>query len=162
MFTKTSDIGYRMEKCIRHLLPEIVNKTKSCITDKVSTHSFNGFSTSIYKHMIINYLEHCHIENCYISHKKTEPPFTGCLQHHASMIGSPIHLIVRVLINWIAICMYSQVEYCVKLPLKIISNDLNERKKLLDLCHLTFTNVIIIMLKPWILWWPFGSDVHSS
>ena len=64
MFTKTSDrhnYGTRQQsaqilykyptrtdigrKCIRHLLPEIVNKTQSCITEKVSTHSFNGFST---------------------------------------------------------------------------------------------------------------------
>ena len=89
MFTKTSDQhnhGTRQQsaqilykyptrtdigrKCIRHLLPEIVNKTQSCITEKVSTHSFNGFSTYIKKHMISNYSEHCHIENCYICHKQ--------------------------------------------------------------------------------------------
>ena len=89
MFTKTSDqhnhgtrqqsaqIRYKYptrtdigRKCIRHLLPEIVNKTQSCITEKVSTHSFNGFSTYIKKHMISNYSEHCHIENCYICHKQ--------------------------------------------------------------------------------------------
>ena len=62
MFTKTSDRhnhGTRQQmvqilykyptstdirrKCIRHLLPGIVNKTQSCITKKVCTHSFNGF-----------------------------------------------------------------------------------------------------------------------
>ena len=43
-----------------------------------------------------------------------------------------INLIARLLINWIAICMYSQmhVEHCSKSPLKIISNGLNERKLL--------------------------------
>ena len=41
-----TDIG---RKCIRHLLPEIVNKTQSCITENVSTQSFNGFSTHIKK-----------------------------------------------------------------------------------------------------------------
>ena len=89
MFTKTSDQhnhGTRQQsaqilykyptrtdigrKCIRHLLREIVNKTQSCITEKVSTHSFNGFTTYIKKHMISNYSEHCHIENCYICHKQ--------------------------------------------------------------------------------------------
>ena len=47
------------------------------------------------------------------------------------MIGSPIHLIARLLINWIAMCMYSKMEYCFKSPLKIISNGLNERKKMI-------------------------------
>ena len=66
MFTKTSDRhnhGTRQQavqilfkyptitdigrKCIRHLLPEIINKTQSCIREKVSTPSFNGFSTYI-------------------------------------------------------------------------------------------------------------------
>ena len=94
MFTKTSDQhnhGTRQQsaqiiykyptrtdigrKCIRHLLPEIVNKTQSCITEKVSTHSFNGFSTYIKKHMISNYSEHCHIENCYICHKQNWASF---------------------------------------------------------------------------------------
>ena len=47
-----------------------------------------------------------------------------------SMIGSPIHLIAILLINWIGICMYSQFEYCSKSPLKITSNGLNERNLL--------------------------------
>ena len=94
MFTKTSDQhnhGTRQQsaqilykyptrtdigrKCIRHLLPDIVNKTQSCITEKVSTHSFNGFSTYIKKHMISNYSEHCQIENCYICHKQNWASF---------------------------------------------------------------------------------------
>ena len=36
--------------------------------------------------------------------------------------------------NWIAMRMYIQMEYCFKSPLEIISNDLNE-KQLLDLHH---------------------------
>ena len=80
MFTKTSDRhnhGTRQQsvqiiykyptrtdiesKCIRHWLPEIVNKTQSCITEKVSTHSFNGFWTYTKKtHLISNYSEHSH------------------------------------------------------------------------------------------------------
>ena len=58
---------------------------------------------------------------------------------------SAIHLIVRLLINWIAICMYIKMEYCFKSPLKNISNGFNERKKI-DLQSLTFTSMIIVML----------------
>ena len=46
-----------------------------------------------------------------------------------SMIWSPVHLIAKLLINWIAMCMYSEIEYCFKSPLKMISNGLNQRKK---------------------------------
>ena len=61
------------------------------------------------------------------------------------MIRSPIRLIARLLINCIAICMYSEMEHCSKSTLKIISNGLNERN-LLGLHHLT--SMIIIKLKP--------------
>ena len=75
-------------------------------------------------------------------------------------VSNYINLIARLLINWIVICIHSQMEYCHMSHLKIISNGLNDRK-LLDLHHLTFTSIIIIMLKPRFLWWPFGSDVDS-
>ena len=84
MFTKTSDQhnhGTRQQsaqilykyptrtdigrKCIRHLLPDIVNKTQSCITEKLYKK----------KHMISNYSEHCHIENCYICQKQNWASF---------------------------------------------------------------------------------------
>ena len=45
------------------------------------------------------------------------------------IIGSPIHLIAKLLINWIAMCMYSQMENCFKSRLKIIWIGLNDRKK---------------------------------
>ena len=32
------------KKCIRHILPCIVNKTPICISQKITTHSFDGFS----------------------------------------------------------------------------------------------------------------------
>ena len=47
------------------------------------------------------------------------------------MIGSPIYLIARSLINGIALYMYSQIEYYFKSPLKIVSNGLNEENKYL-------------------------------
>ena len=45
------------------------------------------------------------------------------------IIGSPIHLIAKLLINWTAMCMYSQMEYCFKSRLKIIWIGRNDRKK---------------------------------
>ena len=45
-------------------------------------------------------------------------------------IGSPVHLIAKLLINWIAMCMYSQMEYCFKSRLKIISNALMKEKNI--------------------------------
>ena len=47
-----------------------------------------------------------------------------------SMIGSPINLIAKLLINWIAMCMYSQIEYSSMSHLKFISNGLNGRKNI--------------------------------
>ena len=45
------------------------------------------------------------------------------------MIGCPINFIVRSLINWIALYMYSQIEYYFKSHLKIVSNSLHENNK---------------------------------
>ena len=60
---------------------------------------------------------------------------------------SAIHLIARLLINWIAICMYTKMEYCFKSPLKNISNGLNEiKKEKMDLHHLKVTSMIIVTL----------------
>ena len=76
------------------------------------------------------------------------------------MIGSPIHLMASLLINWIAICMYSKMEYCSKSHWEIYFKLCG--RILLDLHHLTFTSMIIVMLKSWFLWWQFGSDFYSS
>ena len=69
--------------------------------------------------------------------------------------------IFHIQIDWVFICMFSQMEYCSKTLLKIISNDRKQRKSLV-LHHWTFTSMMIIMLKSWYLWWLFGSDVWSS
>ena len=61
-------------KCIRHLLPEIVNETQSCIREKVTTHSFNDFSICT-KYMINNYSKHCHMENCHKCYKQNWASF---------------------------------------------------------------------------------------
>ena len=53
-------------QCIRHVLPDVINKTPQCITQKINTHSFNGFSIYTKNYMIKIYQEDYHIENCYI------------------------------------------------------------------------------------------------
>ena len=52
--------------CLRYILPNILKDTPSCITDKVDTHSPQGFSNYIKQHFIKNYSEECEINNCYI------------------------------------------------------------------------------------------------
>jgi hypothetical protein len=64
-FTTKTVIGH---KCVRHILPEVLNKTQKCITDKVSTHSYQGFSLYTKKIFIKSYNETCVKENCYICH----------------------------------------------------------------------------------------------
>ena len=67
------------------------------------------------------------------------------------MIGSPIHLITRLLDYCLIGFLYVYIvkwNTVFKSPLKMISN-VHNRRKILDLHHLTFTNMIIAMLKPW-------------
>ena len=71
--------------------------------------------------------------------------FNGELEQYS--IWLYIHIVIQ-LINWITICMYSQMEYNSNSPLKIISNGFIERKSL-ALHHLTFTSMITVMSKPW-------------
>ena len=53
-------------QCIRHVLPDIINKAPPCIVLKINTHSFKGFSNYMKKHIVNNYKEDCEKENCYI------------------------------------------------------------------------------------------------
>ena len=55
--------------CIRHYIPELLSKTPECITEKLDTHSFSGYSNYIKNYYIRNYNENCLIENCYICQK---------------------------------------------------------------------------------------------
>jgi tetrahydromethanopterin S-methyltransferase subunit G len=52
--------------CIRHYIPELINNTISSITEKVNTHSFDGFSKYVKHYYIQQYSENCQIENCFI------------------------------------------------------------------------------------------------
>lgn len=52
--------------CLRYILPNILLESPACITDKVNTHSPQGFSNYVKQHFINNYSEVCDIVNCYI------------------------------------------------------------------------------------------------
>ena len=54
------------DKCLRHHLPDSIEKTPEHITNKIMTHSYFGFSLYIRRHLIGNYPTICTIENCYV------------------------------------------------------------------------------------------------
>ena len=54
------------DKRLRVYLPKLFNSTPRLITDKVHTHSLNGFVHYIKITKINSYQESCFIENCYI------------------------------------------------------------------------------------------------
>lgn len=51
---------------VRYIIPRIVASTTNAITDKVYTHSLDGFSTYIKTYIIKTYKYECQIDNCYI------------------------------------------------------------------------------------------------
>ena len=54
------------EKSIRYTIPNVINRTPTCITNKINTHSINGFSEYIKKLMCDKYNKTCGIANCYV------------------------------------------------------------------------------------------------
>jgi hypothetical protein len=52
--------------CLKHYLPTLINTLPHLVTDKIYTHSFDGFSTYIKKWIIDSYDIECRIPNCYI------------------------------------------------------------------------------------------------
>ena len=54
---------------IRHYIPELLSKTPECLTEKLDTHSFSGFSNYMKNYYIRNYNESCLIEKCYVCQK---------------------------------------------------------------------------------------------
>ena len=54
------------KKAIRYAIPNILRHTPTSITDTVSTHSLQGYSTYIKKIMVSQYEETCTIVNCYV------------------------------------------------------------------------------------------------
>ena len=60
---RTSQAGL----CIRHFIPKLLKEIPLCIQDKVTSHSFHGFSQYTKNYFIQNYETDCSIQNCYIS-----------------------------------------------------------------------------------------------
>ncbi len=61
-----------VKQCIRNSLPKIGNDNPKCITDKVETHSLQGFGNYAKHYMLKLYNVTCLIENCYICSRQTD------------------------------------------------------------------------------------------
>ena len=57
------------QKCIRFVLPRLINETEDEIISKVSTHSFQGFNKYIKRYMLNNYSITCQLSSCYICNR---------------------------------------------------------------------------------------------
>ena len=56
--------------CIRYALPKILKDIPCCITEKVSTHSAQGFSNYIKKYFIKGYYDTCTEIDCYVCNQE--------------------------------------------------------------------------------------------
>ena len=56
----------RARKSIRYHLPSLLRRMPQCVIEKVHTHSLNGFSLYLKKHLLSQYNDSCSIANCYI------------------------------------------------------------------------------------------------
>ena len=56
--------------CMRFFVPDILNKSPPCITNKIYTHSYKGFCDYAKKYVINTYETTCTIVNCYICNRK--------------------------------------------------------------------------------------------
>ena len=54
------------EKCIRYYIPQLLIKSPVCITEKINTHSRQGFAHYVKMHFINSYSNNCNIPGCYI------------------------------------------------------------------------------------------------
>ena len=57
------------EISIRYVVPRLIVQTPRCITDKIHTHSLNGFSIYIKNIIYAKYSEICSIPDCYICNR---------------------------------------------------------------------------------------------
>jgi hypothetical protein len=53
-------------KCIRYMLPKLLNETDNMIVSKLHTHSLSGFTLYCKTKFISNYPDNCSVPNCYI------------------------------------------------------------------------------------------------
>ena len=59
------------DKCIRHYLPALINKTKADILDKTSTHSIQGFSFYVKRLTLADYRMECVERDCYVCKRRS-------------------------------------------------------------------------------------------
>lgn len=59
------------KKCLRHELPSLLNSMPPEILNKVTTHSYLGFSNYVKKFLINAYSNHCQLIDCYICNNQT-------------------------------------------------------------------------------------------
>ena len=59
---------------IRFKIPELVSNMPTCITDKIYTHSIQGFSQYAKKYFIGHYQDTCNINGCYICNRQWSRP----------------------------------------------------------------------------------------
>ena len=55
---------------IRYSLPDVILNTNTCIIEKLTTHSLNGFSNYAKQYYISQYNPICDIANCYICNRE--------------------------------------------------------------------------------------------
>ena len=54
---------------IRFSIPELIKNMPTCITDKIATHSMQGFSQYAKKYFINQYQDSCNLNTCYICNR---------------------------------------------------------------------------------------------
>jgi hypothetical protein len=54
------------KSCIRQTIPKLLNSTPTIVTDKLYTHSYQGFTNYAKNYYLQNYQDTCNISRCYI------------------------------------------------------------------------------------------------
>ena len=93
------------ENYIRYYLPRLVNSTNQDILEKISTHSYHGFSLYIKRNVINNYAATCTIPNCYICSKPCASYNLTFIFSYMNQYTSESCICIYIFI-YIYICMY--------------------------------------------------------
>ena len=59
-------------RCIRYIIPDILKSLPSSVTDKLQSHSLQGFTQYLKNHFLNTYPEKCDITNCYTCQQQTQ------------------------------------------------------------------------------------------
>ncbi len=57
------------KKCMRFNIPKVINSSANDISNKITTHSLQGFSGYIKQYILNSYEENRHIPHCYICNR---------------------------------------------------------------------------------------------